>query len=317
MNIVILDAATLGKDLNLSSFNDLGEVTTYQFTSDSDVLKHSKNADVLVLNKVDLREKEFRALPKLKLICLTATGYNNIDTIKAKEFGITVCNVTNYSTESVAQHTFSMLLYQLQHLKYYDNYIKNREYNNNIVFTTIEQSWNEIHGKNWGIIGLGNIGRKVANIADAFGANIFFTSTTGIKRDEDYTEVSLKVLMKTCDIISIHAPLNNRTIDLISFPELELAKKNLIIMNLGRGGIINEEALAYALDNDQIKAACIDVLTTEPVKNDNPLINIVQKEKLFITPHIAWASIESRNRVISEICKNISAYFSGNIRNQV
>ncbi len=317
MNIVILDAATLGMDLDLTPFNEFGDVTIYQSTSPHEIINHSKGAEIIILNKVIMGKDEFKDLPDLKMICLTATGFNNIDTEAAKEAEVAVTNVAGYSTESVAQHTVSMLLYQMQHLNYYDNYIKDGKYSGSPTFTHIEKSWNEINGKNWGIIGMGNIGRRVANIGAAFGANMFYTSTSGVKREEICPEVSLEELLKSCDIISIHAPLNNQTEDLISFKEFETVKENLIILNLGRGGIINESALANAIDNDLIQGACVDVLTSEPVKPENPLVNVLNKDKLFITPHIAWASIEARNTVIREICLNISAFYGGASRNRV
>lgn len=317
MEIVILDANTLGRDLDLSPLNKFGDIVIYQYTKEENILDHCKNAEVIILNKVVLGEREFKNLPKLKLICLTATGYNNIDIEKAEEFNIAVCNVAGYSTDSVAQHTFSMLLYQLQHLKYYDNYIKAGKYSESSTFTHIEKTWNEINGKNWGIIGMGNIGRKVAQIATAFGANITYYSTSGIKRDEEYLEQTLEELLKSSDIISIHAPLNENTKNLIGEKEFQIVKKNLIILNLGRGGIINEEALSEAIDSDKIHGACIDVLTQEPVNPDNPLVNVKNSNKLFITPHIAWASIEARNRVVSEICLNIESFEEGKERNRV
>lgn len=317
MNIVILDAATLGSDLDLSPFNEFGDVTIYQSTEKENIVAQAKDAEVIILNKVKLGAEEFNSLPELKLICLTATGYNNIDTIKAKEMGIAVCNVAGYSTESVAQHTFSMLLYQLQHLKYYDNYIKDGKYSGSPTFTHIEKTWNEIKGKKWGIIGLGNIGRRVGEIAEVFGAEVFYTSTSGVKRDEKYKELSLDHLLSQSDIISIHSPLNDNTKNLISTKEFKKMKNSAIILNLGRGGIINEEALAEAIDTNQIMGACVDVLTTEPVRPDNPLVNISNKDKLFITPHIAWASIEAREKVVQEICENIKAFEKGEKRNRV
>lgn len=317
MNIIVLDAGTLGKDLDLSPFNEFGDVTIYQSTKQEDIVSQCKDSQVIILNKVVMGEAEFKELPELKLICLTATGYNNIDTAKAKEYNIAVCNVAGYSTESVTQHTFSMLLYQMQHLNYYDNYIKSGKYSGSPTFTHIEKTWNEINGKNWGIIGMGNIGRSVGSIAKAFGANVYYTSTSGVKRDEDFPEKSLDYLLSKSDIISIHAPLNDQTKDLISTKEFKKVKNNLILLNLGRGGIVNEEALAKAIDNDQILGACVDVLTTEPVVPENPLVNIEKKDKLFITPHIAWASIEARNRVVYEICENIRAFDKGESRNRV
>lgn len=317
MELVILDACTLGSDLDLSPFNKFGDIVIYQTTNQEEILEHCKDAEVIILNKVILGEDEFKNLPKLKLICLTATGYDNIDIEKAKEYDITVCNVAGYSTDSVAQHTFSMLLYQLQHLKYYDDYVKEGRYSKNSTYTHIEKTWNEINGKNWGIIGMGNIGRKVAQIATSFGANITYYSTSGIKRDEEYLEQTLEELLKSSDIISIHAPLNDKTKNLIGEKEFQIVKSNLIILNLGRGGIINEAALATAIDSNKIQSACIDVLTQEPINPGNPLVNINNTEKLFITPHIAWASLEARNRVVSEICLNIEHFESGKERNRV
>lgn len=317
MNIVVLDAATLGDDLDLSPFNQFGDIVIYQSTNQDEIVNHCKDAEVVILNKVVLGEEEFKALPNLKLICLTATGYNNIDITKAPEYNIAVCNVAGYSTDSVAQHTFSMLLYQLQHLNYYDNYVKSGGYSQSSTFSHIAKTWNEIKGKNWGIIGLGNIGRKVAKIATEFGANITYFSTSGVKREEEYLEQTLEEMLKSSDIISIHAPLNENTIDLISDKEFTLVKENLILLNLGRGGIVNERALAEAIDKDLLQSACVDVLTKEPIDPGNPLLHIEKMDKLFITPHIAWASIEARNRVVSEICENISSFNREEDRNRV
>lgn len=317
MSTVILDAATLGVDLDLTPFNQFGDLTIFQSTSKDKIIDNCKDATIVILNKVVMGGEEFSKLKSLKIICLTATGYNNIDTIAAKKAGIAVCNVAGYSTDSVAQHTIAMLLYQMQHLKYYDDYIKDGCYSNSPIFTHIERPWSEIKGKKWGIIGMGNIGRKVAGIGTAFGAEISYFSTSGVKRNEDYPEISMDQLIKESDIISIHAPLNQKTLNLISFKQLNNCKKNLILLNLGRGGIVNEEALAQAIDNNLIAGACIDVLTSEPVKSDNPLVNLKNKENLYITPHIAWASLEARNKVVSEICENIKAFENGIERNRV
>ena len=317
MSTVILDAATLGVDLDLTPFNQFGDLTIFQATSNDKIIENCEDATIVILNKVVMGAAEFSKLKFLKIICLTATGYNNIDTVAAQKAGIAVCNVAGYSTDSVAQHTIAMLLYQMQHLKYYDNYIKDGNYSNSPIFTHIEKPWGEIKGKKWGIIGMGNIGRKVAKIGTAFGAKVSYFSTSGVKRDEDYPEQSMGQLIKESDIISIHAPLNPKTIDLISFKQFENCKRNLILLNLGRGGIVNESALAQAIDKNLIAGACVDVLTSEPVKQDNPLVNIKNRENIFITPHIAWASSEARNRVVTEICENIKAFRNGIERNRV
>lgn len=317
MNIKILDAATLGDDLDLTSINSFGDVTIYQSSSKDELFRHAEEADVLILNKVEIRKPDFPKLPNLKLICLTATGYNNIDIDAAREANVRVCNVAGYSTESVAQHTFSMLLYMLQHMRFYDDYVREGRYEGSPVFTYIEESWHEIKGQKWGIIGYGNIGRRVASIANEFGADLCYYSTSGVKREENIPCVSLETMLKSCDIISIHAPLNDKTRDLIGEKEFTQVKKNLIILNLGRGGIINEQALADAIDNNFIQAACVDVTTTEPIVDTNPLVKIKNRDKLLLTPHIAWASIEARNKVIEEICKNINAFINGLDRNNI
>lgn len=317
MKIVVLDAASLGKDIDLTPFNKYGDVTIYGSTSKDQVVNHSKDADILILNRIELGKEEFSKLPKLKLVCLTATGYNNIKTDAAKEHGVAVANVVGYSTESVAQHTFGMLLYFMQHIRFYDDYIIDRKFVGNPVFSYMERSWNEINGKKWGIIGMGNIGRRVAKIASTFGANVSYTSVSGVKRLEEYPEKTLKELLSSSDIISIHAPINDKTRDLISTKEFLIVKNNLIILNLGRGGIINEKALANALDKNLVAGACLDVLVDEPLPLDNPLMNIQNREKLLITPHIAWASIESRQRLIQDMCLNIEAFISGKPRNLV
>lgn len=317
MKIAVLDANTLGSDLDLSLFNRYGLVTVFGNTLPEELENHARDKEVLILNKVILGEKELSALPSLKIICLTATGYNNIDTEAAHRHGVAVCNVAGYSTESVVQHTFSMLFYTLQHLSYYDNYVKEGSWSFSSTFTHIHKTWNEIAGKKWGIIGLGNIGRRVAEVASAFGAQVVYYSTSGVTRDEAWPSVSLDELLSECDIISIHAPLNQKTNNLLAMNELKKMKKSAILLNLGRGGIVNEQDLADALDNETIAYACTDVLTQEPVNADNPLMTLKKKENLFVTPHIAWASIEARNTVLKEICLNIDAFIRGEKRNRV
>ncbi len=317
MKIVFLDAKTLGNDIDLSKLNKFGEVEIYPTTKPDEVIERVKDADIIITNKVVIDKKVIDNAPKLKLICEAATGYNNIDIEYAKQKSIQVRNVAGYSTESVVQHTFAMLFYLLEHLRYYDDYVKSGEYSKSDIFTHIGKPFWEINGKRWGIIGLGTIGRRVAQVATSFGAEVVYFSTSGIKRKENYKQVSLEELLETSDIVSIHAPLNERTKGLIKYPQLKLMKNNAILLNLGRGSIVDENDLARALDENLIAAAGLDVLEKEPIQADNPLLNIKNKEKLLITPHIAWTSIEARQRLFNEIVENIESFLQNIDRNRV
>ena len=316
MKIVFLDAATLGNDISLERFKKFGEVEIFHTTPPTLTAERIKDADIVVTNKVVIGEKELQDT-KVRLIVVAATGYNNIDIGAARQKDVVVSNVRGYSTESVVQHTFAMLFYLLHHLRYYDDYVKSGEYAKSDIFTHLEKPFWEINGKIWGIIGLGTIGRRVAKVAESFGANVIYTSTSGIDRKEDYPKVELDELLKISDIVSIHAPLNNKTRNLITYRKLKLMKPNAILLNLGRGGIVNETDLARALDENLIGGAGLDVLEKEPINADNPLLKIKNKDKLFITPHIAWTSVEARKKLINEIAENIKSFLEGKIRNRI
>ena len=317
MRIVILDAKTLGDDIDLEIFSQFGDVEIYPTTSPAELYERIEDADIIITNKVVIDRDAINAARNLKLICEAATGYNNIDVLYAKEKGIAVTNVAGYSTESVVQTTFGMLFYLLMHLRYYDDYVKSGEYAKSDIFTHLGRPFWEIHGKRWGIIGLGTIGRRVAEVAESFGCDVIYYSTSGVERPEKYPRYPLDELLKTSDIVSIHAPLNEKTKNLITINELQLMKENAILLNLGRGGIVNEKDLAIALDSDMIGGAGLDVLEKEPIDPENPLLKIKNKEKLLITPHIAWTSIEARKRLVNEIVENIRAFLNGEIRNRV
>jgi glycerate dehydrogenase len=317
MNIVILDAATLGRDVNLSILNQYGKLHIYDTTDPDEKILRMKDQAVVITNKVVLDRETLQKCPDLKLICIAATGTNNVDLEAAREMGIAVTNVAGYSTESVVQHTFAMLFYLMEHLPYYDEYVKSGEYVHSPIFTNLDKPFHEVSGKRWGIIGLGTIGRRVAQIAHAFGAHVIYASTSGVKREEPYERVEMEELLKTSDIVSIHAPLNEKTQNMIGENELKTMKPHSILLNLGRGGIVNEEALARALNRGEIGAAGLDVLIKEPIAPDSPFFKVKDQEKLFITPHIAWASMESRQRLIGEVAKNIQAFLEGNNRNRV
>lgn len=304
MKIVLLDTLTFGST-DLSGFEALGNVKVFQTTSEVQVLERITNCDVIVTNKVVITDLHMAQTPTLKLVCVAATGMNNVDLEAAKRRGVEVKNVAGYSTDSVIQHTFTMLFFLLGHSRYYDEYVKEGSYAKSEIFTDVSKPFYEIKGKKWGIIGLGSIGRGVANIAKAFGAQLFYTSTSGVNRTEDYQRLTLDELLKTCDIISIHAPLNDRTNNLLDYEQLLTCKDGAVVLNLGRGGIVNEEAVARIVDEKNICFG-LDVLTKEPMRENHPILSVKNRENIYLTPHIAWASVEARERLIASVVKNIS-----------
>ncbi len=307
MNITLLDAQTLGEDLDLSSLEDLGTFNTYATTSYDETLERIKDSDIIITNKVLITADIMAQAPKLKLICIAATGMNNVDLDEAKKRGISVKNVAGYSTQSVVQHTFAMALYLLEKMAYYDRIVKSAEWSNSGIFTDVSRPFGEIANKKWGVIGLGTIGREVAKVATAFGAEVVYYSTSGANLDQEYTHYSLEKLISECDIISIHSPLNEKTLNLLNATNLSLLKENAIILNLGRGGIINEDALAKEIDSKNIYAGT-DVISKEPIEVENPLMLVKNQERLLITPHIAWSSIEARIKLLEGIVENIRLF---------
>lgn len=317
MKIVLLDASTLGDDLDLTIFESLGDFTIYPFSTPEQVIDRIRDAEVIIANKIQLDESNLPYAKNLELICLTATGTNNVDKVYTNKRGIVVSNVVNYSTNSVAQHTFSLLFYLYEKMSYYDAYVKSGQYIADNRFTHFGKYFNELDGKTWGIIGLGNIGKKVAAIACAFGCQVIYYSTSGRNSDNTYKQVDFNTLMSDSDIISIHAPLNSSTENLIDYSAMEKMKSSAYLINVGRGKIVNEQDLKKALDEDLLAGAGLDVLEYEPMKSDNPLNEIKDSSKLIITPHIAWASIEARNRAVTETRENVASYLNGKPRNQV
>ncbi|MBQ7147454.1 MAG: D-2-hydroxyacid dehydrogenase [Pseudobutyrivibrio sp.] len=301
MKIVFLDRKTIGEDIDLSGFERFGEVVIYDYSSSEEVPARVEDADVIVLNKVLVNEKTVGNAKNLKLVCVTATGTNNLDKDFLASRGIEWRNVAGYSTEAVAQHTFALAFYLLEHLNYYDQYVKSEKYVNDRMFTHFEMHFNEISGKNWGIIGLGAIGKRVAEIAKCFGANVSYYSTSGKNHDSEYNEVDFDTLLKESDIISIHAPLDDNTLHLMDAAAFGKMKSTAILINVGRGPIIVEKDLADALESGQIAAAGLDVLDVEPMSPENPLVKIKDSDKLLITPHIAWAAVEARQRLMKII----------------
>ena len=309
MKIVFLDAKTIGEDIDLSGFDALGEVVKYGFSTAEEARERSKDADVLILNKVQVNQQTIGEADHLKLVCVTATGTNNLDKEYLDKRGIAWRNVAGYSTESVAQHTFAMLFYLLEKLPYYDNYVKSEKYVNDVSFTHFAKAFHELSGMTYGIIGLGNIGRRVADIAKSFGCRVIYYSTSGRNSQPGYERVSFDELLEQADIVSIHAPLDENTLGLMNKEAFAKMKKSAILLNVGRGPIINEADLAEALNNKTIAAAGLDVLSVEPMQEDNPLRGIKDSERLLITPHIAWAGVEARNRLMGIILGQIKEFF--------
>lgn len=310
MKLVFLDAKTIGADIDLTSFEDFGEVIYYDFTSTSEARTRTEDADVLIVNKAEINETTIGNASNLKLVCVTATGTNNLDKNYLAKRGIAWRNVAGYSTESVAQHTFALLFYLLEKLRYYDDYVKTGEYVNDRSFTHFAEHFHELSSMRFGIIGLGNIGRRVADIASCFGADVIYFSPSGNSPQKGYHQVDLETLLTTSDIVSIHAPLTPQTEGLINKEALAKMKSSAIILNLGRGPIIVESDLADALKKGVIAAAGLDVLSQEPMSADNPLLEIKDSRKLLITPHVAWAAVESRTRLMDIIYGQIKDFFS-------
>lgn len=309
MKIVFLDAKTLGDDIDYTGFEQMGEVVRYPFTSSEEAPDRVKDADVLVVNKVLVNRRTISSAENLKLVCVTATGTNNLDKDYLAERGIVWRNVAGYSTESVAQHTFAILFYLMENLRYYDDYVKEGRYINDRIFTHFAKTFHELNGMTWGILGLGAIGRRVADIAGMFGAKVIYYSASGAPAQEGYHQVDFDTLLSESDILSIHAPLNEYTEGIMDAEAFRKMKSSAILLNLGRGPIINESDLAAALNAGEISAAGLDVLCAEPMSKENPLLDVHDKDRLFITPHIAWATVEARQRLMKIIEGQIREFF--------
>ena len=317
MKIVFLERNSLGQDVDLSYFRELGDVVFYETSTVEEAAERTKDAQIVVSNKVPMSEKTLAGAKDLKMVCLTATGTNNVDFSYMNSRNIPVANVKSYSTDSVVQHTFAMLFYLLEKLPYYDNYVKSGDYARSDMFSHFDYQYHELAGMRFGIIGLGEIGRKVGQIAQLFGCQVCYYSTSGKNVNDEFLQLSLEELLKTCDVVSVHAPLNENTQDLIGEVQFRMMKPDAIFLNLGRGPIVVEEALYKALAENWIGGAGIDVLRTEPMKPDNPLLKIQDSNRLIITPHIGWATLEARNRCAREVYENIRAFLREETRNIV
>ena len=304
MKIVFLDAATMG-DVSFEPFEQLGEFVSYATSTPTEARERVKDVDVVMINKVIVNKELIDAAPSLKLICVAATGVNNIDVDYAASKGIPVRNVAGYSTDSVAQSTFMHILSLAGGAPYFDNSVKSGSYSRSGMFTDPNWNWWELAGKTIGIIGLGNIGKKVAQIAEAFGMKVCYYSTSGTGHCKDYPCLTLEELLKVSDVVSVHAPLNERTLNLLGAKEFAMMKPTAIIVNAGRGAIIVEADLADAVDNGVIAGAGIDVFVQEPIPEDHPYLKMKHPERMRLTPHVAWASVEARRRLVSMMADNV------------
>jgi len=307
MRIVLLDKKTLGTDLDLTALEAQGTLTTYDTSTPAQTIERIQNAEIVLTNKVVIDKEAMQEAKNLGLICVTATGMNNIDLEAAKALNITVKNVAGYSTHSVAQHTFALLLALMEQTHYYDDLVKEGHWSRSALFTDLSRPFSEITGKQWGIIGLGNIGQEVAKIATAFGATVSYHSTSGRNSTQPYPQKSLDRLLEESDILSIHAPLNAQTENLINQDNLPLLKEGSVLLNLGRGGIINEYDLAVEMNTRTLYAG-LDTTAEEPIETLNPLLHLNHPHHLLITPHIAWGSKEARAKLLKGVIENIASF---------
>ncbi len=308
MKIVFLDSRTVGELPNLNKLQLLGDVDMYPVTTPDQTADRIKDAEIIITNKVVINRELMQQTPSLKLICIAATGMNNVDLEAALEMGIEVKNVSGYASDSVAQATFAMIFHLEQNLQFYDHFVKSGQYSESGIFTNHDKPFRQLKEKRMGIIGLGNIGRTVAGIAEAFGMDVIYYSTSGENKNQKYQRVSLDELLNLSDIVSIHSPLNENTRGLIGWKELNLMKESALLINTGRGGIIIEEDLARAIEQKIISGAALDVFQNEPIEADNPLLKLKDKSRLVMVPHIAWASIEARTQLLDGVIRNIQKF---------
>ena len=317
MKLVVLERNSIGTDVDVSCFEKFGEVTYYPNTIADNTAGRVADADIVIANKAPLNESTLKDAPNVKLICLFATGFDNVDIAYCKSRGIKVANVVNYCTPAVAQHTLLLALALAEKIAFYDDYVKSGAYSAQDRFSNFDRTFHDLNGKTWGIVGMGNIGHKVASLAQAFGCRVIFYSASGKSTCTEYERVEFDTLLQESDILSLHCPLSDRTKGLINKEAFEKMKETAVLINVARGPVVDTRALYEALINNRIAAAGLDVLEKEPMASDNPLIKIQDSTKLIITPHMSWASIESRNCLLGEVVKNIESFLDRENRNVV
>ena len=314
MKITVLDAETIGADVSMEVFSPFGEVTVYASTSPNEVALHAAGAEVLLLNKVHLHAENLRDCDTLRLICVAATGFDNIDLDYCRSRGIAVCNVVGYSTQSVAQLTLAMALSLMTNLPAFDAHVRSGAYTANGIPNCLTPTYHEIAGKTWGIVGFGNIGRQVGLVARALGCRVLVNKLTPV---EDWDCVSLEKICRESDILSIHTPLNEATRNLIDREHIAMMKPNAIVINVARGAVTDEQALADALREGRLGGLGVDVYSAEPMRAEHPFYSIRERENVCFTPHMAWGAYETRVRLLSEMAENIRSYLEGGKRNRV
>lgn len=308
IKIVFLDAASIGAVDNIELIQQLGQYRAYPTSSAEETIDRLRGVDVVITNKVKIDRTILAATPDLKLICVAATGMNNIDLVAAKEYGVEVKNVAGYSTDSVAQLTMTTLFTLAMDLIHLNEAVYDGTYSKSANFSYWRQPFYELSGAKFGIIGMGTIGQRVAELATAYGANVVYYSTSGENNKQAYPLLSLNELLTSCEVISIHAPLNEKTNNLIRYQELQKMKKSAYLLNMGRGGIVNEADLARGIDENLIAGAAVDVFSKEPISQDHPYLQVKNRHRLLLTPHIGWASMEARMTLIKGIAANITAW---------
>ena len=310
LKIVFLDAQTLGSDISLAPVASLGEYVSYPFTKPEEVFDRIAGFDVVITNKVWMGKEQIDSSPALKLICVAATGTNNVDTAYAASKGIPVRNAVDYSTESVTQVTWMHILNLVGHARYFDGYVKDGSYSASGCFTDASVPFFELRSKTFGTVGLGNIGTRVAAVAEAFGMKVLYYPTSGKPHSDRYeADTDLESFLSRCDVVSVHCPLNERTNGLIGYAQLKRMKASAFFVNMSRGGIIVEADLVRALDEGLIAGAATDVFTKEPLPADHPYLKMQHPERLLLTPHIGWASREARICLVEKIATNIKETF--------
>ena len=318
MKIVAAEIDSVGHDIEFSAIEGAGDVSFYNDKINTDNAEERlKDAEVLCINKTKITTDILDKAPNLKLICEFATGFDNANITECKNRGIKVANVAGYSTASVAQHTFALYFYVAEKLRHYDEFVKSGAYGAQSNFSCLDIPFHEIEGQVWGIIGMGNIGRKVAQIATAFGARVIFYSASGNSTCTDYERVSFDELLERSDVISLHCPLSDKTKGIMNKDAFKKMKKTAYLINVARGPVVEEQDLYEALEEGEIAGAGLDVLSVEPISKDNPLGKLMDSNKIIITAHMAWASTEARQRCVNEVGENIKAYARGENRNIV
>lgn len=314
LTVAVLDAATLGNDVDLSVFGRFGSVRVFDTTSPEEVTAHAGGADIIILNKVKINAATLPDVGRLKLICIAATGFDNVDVGFCRENGVAVCNVVGYSTDSVAQLTAAMALYLCNRLPQFTRAVRDGSYTRGGVANMLTPVFRELRGKTWGVVGFGNIGRQVGRIAEALGCRVI-----GFRRHPqgDGETGDIKELCRISDLISIHLPLSGETRGIIGKSEIAEMKPGVILINTARGAVTDEQAVADAVRSGRIGGFGCDVYSVEPLPEAHPFYGIRELDNVCMTPHNGWGAYEARVRCISEITENIASFLKGVRRNRV